>query len=111
MELRFLTTRLEKEFSSEKGLKKAHGQERAKKIMTRMGQLSAADDLEQLRNAPGRCHVLKWNLRNTFSLDLDGPYRLLFESTVVPPPVCPDGSLDWAAIKSVCILEVRDTHE
>lgn len=75
--------------------------------MKRMGQLAAADNLEQLRNAPGRCHLLTGNLSQTFSLDLDGPYRLLFEST----EELEDGTIDWNQITSVRIPEVRDTYE
>lgn len=98
-------------FSSAKELNKVYGQKRAKVLMKRIGQLSAADNLEQLRNAPGRCHLLKGNLAHSFSLDLDGPYRLLFESTAEPPPLMDDGSLDWNKITDVRILEVRDTHD
>lgn len=111
MEIVFSTTKQEKEFNSQKELNKAHGQQRAKAITKRMGQLSAADNLGQLRNAPGRCHVLKGDLAGVFSVDLDGPYRLLFEPTESPPPVLDDGSINWSVITSVRILEVRDTHE
>lgn len=110
MDIEFSSTKQEKEFNSAKELQKAHGPQRAKAIKRRMGQLSAADNLEQLRNAPGRCHALKGNLAGVFSFDLDGPYRLLFEPTDKPPPL-DDGSINWSLITSVRILEVRDTHE
>ncbi len=111
MDIEFSSTKQEKEFNSAKELQKAHGQQRAKAIMRRMGQLSAADNLEQLRNAPGHCHVLKGDLAGVFSFDLDGPYRLLFEPTDNPPPLLNDGSINWSLITSLRILEVRDTHE
>lgn len=111
MDISFSSSKREKQFNSAKELNKVHGQQRAKAIMKRMGQLAAADNLEQLRNAPGRCHLLTGNLSQTFSLDLDGPYRLLFESTEDPPPQLEDDTIDWNQITSVRILEVRDTHE
>lgn len=111
MDIVFATTKMEKEFNSAKELNKSHGQQRAKVIMKRMTQLRGADNLEQLRNAPGRCHLLKQNLAGIFSLDLDGPYRLLFEPVENPPPLLEDGSIDWSLVTSVRVLEVRDTHE
>jgi len=111
MDIVFSSSKLEKEFNSGKELNKVHGPQRAKAIMKRVTQLAVADNLEQLRNAPGRCHVLKGDLAGIFSLDLDGPYRLLFESTGDSPPALDDGSIIWSLISSVRILEVRDTHD
>jgi plasmid maintenance system killer protein len=111
MDITFSSSRQEKEFNTDRELVWSHGQLRAKTIMKRMAQLAAADNLEQLRNAPGRCHLLKGDLAQTFSIDLDGPYRLLFESTEYPPPQMQDGTIDWTQITSIRILEVRDTHE
>jgi len=45
------------------------------------------------------------------SLDLDGPYRLIFKPAHDPVPAKPDGGLDWSGVTAVSILEVRDTHE
>ncbi len=111
MDVVFSSTKLAKEFNSAKELNKVHGQQRAKSIMKRMMQLAAADNLDQLRNAPGRCHVLKGDLACIFSLELDGPYRLLFEAADASPSITEVGSINWSLITSVRILEVRDTHE
>jgi len=51
--------------------------------------------LEIVRALPGRCHELHGNLDGVLSLDLEHPYRLLFEPTE-PPPRLPDGGLDQA---------------
>ena len=45
------------------------------------------------------------------SLDLDGPYRLIFEVANNPIPLKTDGGLDWIQVTSIKILEVEDTHE
>jgi len=44
-------------------------------------------------------------------LDLDGPYRLVFEVAQNPVPRKPDGGLDWKIIATIRILEVTNTHE
>lgn len=75
-----------------------------------MTQLSAADNLDQLRNAPGRCHMLIGNLAGIFSLDLDGPYRLLFSASEIDALEA-DNSIDWRLVTKVRILEVRNTHD
>lgn len=41
--------------------------------------MRAAPTLEAMRNLPGRCHELRGNRGGQLSIDLDGPYRLLFE--------------------------------
>lgn len=45
------------------------------------------------------------------SLDLDHPYRLIFEPANEPIPTKPDGGLDWNKVTAVRILGVEDTHE
>jgi proteic killer suppression protein len=43
-------------------------------------------------------------------LDLDGPYRLIFEPAHERKPEKEDGSLDWSAVTVVRVLGVEDTH-
>lgn len=101
-----------KTFSLEKALIKAHGAERAKRIMRRLAQLQVAEVLEDLRNAPGRCHQLHGNRDEEFTLDLDGPYRLAFRIANNPIPRSEDdGSIDWNLVTHIEVLEVVDTHD
>ena len=72
----------------------------ARRVGLRLDDLAAAETLEIVRVLPGRCHELHGDLDGVLSLDLDHPYRLLFEPTE-PPPRLPDGGLDQA----------EDTHE
>jgi len=44
-------------------------------------------------------------------LDLDHPYRLLFEPHHSPVPVTEDGGVDWSGVAAVKILGIGDTHE
>ena len=86
------------------------GSVRGAVLQRRLKQLSAATYLEDLRNAPGHCHELAADRVGELSLDLDGPYRLIFRPTDDPSPAREDGGLDWGAVTSVTILEIADTH-
>jgi proteic killer suppression protein len=44
------------------------------------------------------------------SLDLEHPYRLIFEPATDPLPTKLDGGLDWSEVRAVRILEIDDTH-
>lgn len=64
-----------------------------------------------MRQLPGRCHELIGDRKGEISIDLDGPYRLIFEPADNPPPTNEDGGLDWKRVTAVVILAVEDTHE
>lgn len=87
------------------------GDVRARLIGSRLDDLHAADSLADMRNLPGRCHELTGDREGTFSIDLDGPYRLLFKSGHIPVPLKPDGGIDWTKISSIIVLGVENTHE
>lgn len=110
MEIVFAAARLEKLCNSDRELVREYGPQRAKITRRRLDQLRAAETLEVMRNLPGRCHELTGDLKGTLSIDLDGPYRLLFEPAENPPPVKPDGGLDWNLVTAIRILRVEDTH-
>lgn len=59
----------------------------------------------------GRPHPLTGDRAGQFSVDLDGPMRLLFEPTDQPPPTLEAGGIDWKQVSSVRILEIGDTHD
>lgn len=43
-------------------------------------------------------------------MDLDGPYRLIFEPADDPVPTKDDGGLDWSRVTTIRALGVEDTH-
>ena len=90
-------------------LQRKHGQHRARKIRQRLDELRAAENLAEMWNI-GRCHELVGDRKGQLSLDLDGPYRLIFEVADNPVPTKPDGGLDWSQVTAVKILGVEDTH-
>jgi plasmid maintenance system killer protein len=111
MDIIFRTSKLEKECNDRNLLQKRQGQIRAKLIQRRLDDLRAAEVLEDMRNIPGRCHELRGNRAEQLSLDLDGPYRLIFEPANDPVPKKADGGLNWNQVTAVRIIDVEDTHE
>lgn len=108
----FASTKLQKECNDARLLVKKHGALRAKLIQKRLSELQAATVLNDLRNLPQvRCHELHGNRKGELSVDLDHPYRLIFEIADNPIPAKPDGGLDWMKATAVCIKGIEDTHE
>ena len=99
------------DWCSAKRLIRRHNVQRAQLIGRRLDDLRAAPTLEVMRNLPGRCHELKGDRLGQLSVDLDGPYRLIFRPATEPRPTNPDGGLDWTRVTAVVVLEVADTHE
>jgi plasmid maintenance system killer protein len=109
VEVFFEDSRLGKKFESDPDLRRAYGTERTEKLRRRRAQLLTAETLEDLRRGPGRCHELTGNYAGLLSLDLDGPYRLIFRPTEETDPK-PDGGLDWTKVTSVVVTGVIDPH-
>jgi plasmid maintenance system killer protein len=111
MDIVFKDKKFAKLCNSQKLLVKEFGLDRAKRIRRRLDDLRAATMLEDMRKIPGRCHELLYDRSGQLSLDLDHPYRLIFEPACDPVPKKPDGGLDWTKISAVAIIGVEDTHE
>jgi proteic killer suppression protein len=91
-------------------LQKRYGPNRARKISQRLSTLSAAETLADMRHFPGRCHELTGDRAGQLALDLDGPYRLIFEPHHNPLPRKDDGGLDWTAVTAITIITIEDYH-
>lgn len=76
----------------------------------RLDDLRAAECLAVMKMLPGRCHELSANLKGLLAIDLDGPYRLIFEPAHDPVPVDEDGRLIWDEVTAICILRIEDYH-
>lgn len=97
---------------NQRKLRKKHGDKRAKKITLRLATLRAAETLEDMRYASGRCHELTEDRKEQFALDLDHPYRLIFTPDHDPIPTkTGDGGIDWTSVTAILIVEVIDYHE
>lgn len=111
MVILFKTAKLEKECNNENLLVKRFGALRAKLLKRRLNELQAATSLDVLRSLPqSRGHELKGNRKGQLSVDLDHPYRLIFEPADNPIPKKSDGGLDWNKVTKVRIIGVEDTH-
>ena len=114
MEVLISDTKLKKVLEDDKERKRHFGTEMAKKIQIRMAALAAAESLVDFwppSSGPERCHELKADLAGTFSIDLKHPYRLLFKPTDPEHrSSTKDEKARWAAIKSVSITGIEDTH-
>ena len=86
------------------------GQARSELYLTRIGDLLAAETLEDVRNLPGRYHELKENRKGQWACDLDHPYRLIFEPHETPIPTNSSGQYIWLEIKGVEIIEINNYH-
>ena len=109
LEVFFEDSRLGRAFTSDAELRRKYGPERAKKLRVRRSALLAAETLDDLRHAPGRCHELTGNYAGLLSLDLDGPYRLYFRPAEETDPK-PGGGLDWAKVTAVVATDIVDPH-
>ena len=114
MNITFKTKKLQKIFNQQKELIRKYGERRAKLMQLRLVQLHAAQSLADLwppYSGPARCHQLKGNRAETFSVDLEHPYRLLFCPNHNPIPVREEGGFDWSQITAIEIIGVEDTHD
>lgn len=112
MRISFKTDKLRKEFENEHALKRNRGPAQAKKIMTRLAQFEAADNLAQLRPPqPGNFHGLSADKAGWLACSLDGNYRLIFEVADDPVPALDAGGLDWPKVTQIRIVGVIDYHE
>lgn len=109
MDIFFKSNRLKRQCSDDRAAQKAFGTQRAKLIRRRLDDLFAAECLEDMRGLPGRLHELTGDQAGVLSLDLDGPYRLLFEAATPSDPE-PKAKADWSTVTCVKILGIEDTH-
>jgi len=80
-------------------------------LKRRLDELRDAANLAVLRLFPQvRCHELKGSREGTLAVDLDHPYRLIFEPANNPIPRKIDGGLDWTSITVIKVLSVEDYH-
>lgn len=111
MDIIFASDKLREQCNNSKKGVKAFGPDRARRLRKRLDDIDAAGSLDDFNLLPGRCHELTGTKRGQFSLDLDHPYRLIFEPAHNPVPRNEGGGLDWKGITAVRILGIEDTHE
>ncbi len=79
MEIKYKNNKLEKECTNYLISQRKYGKEMAFKIFERINQLISANSIEDLlRWNIGRCHKLKGDKKDFYSMDLIHPFRIVF---------------------------------
>ena len=111
MQVVFASSRLQKVCTDPLVRQRRLGAERGLKVQHRLTQLHAAPTLADLATLPqARFHELTGNRKGQCSVDLDGPYRLIFEVLDEPIPRQSDGGIDLSQVRGVRLLEITDPH-
>ncbi len=108
MEISFRDRQMQKLCSDERSAVKELGPIRAKRLRTRLNELGLAARVAELLT--GRPHPLKGDRAHQFSVDLDGPMRLIVEAND-PAAIVPGGAIDWPNVTAVWVVALEDTHE
>ena len=106
----FASKKLRKQCNSLKVTQRTWGTRRGKLVMQRLDEITDADNLAILKLVHPRCHPLTGDRQGQWSLDLEHPYRLIFEVANDPIPELESGGVDPRRVTVVRILEVEDTH-
>lgn len=111
MDIIFGSNKLERDCNEAKRARKRFGAKRAERLKQRLDELHAAEVLADMRTLPqARCHVLTQDRKGQLAVNLDHPYRLIFEPANRPVPKLPDGGIDWGRVTAVKVLEITDYH-
>ena len=110
MEICFEDQALARTCSEKKLRVRAWGLPGSKKVAVRLQQLQAAGTLQDMRNLPGRCHELAGDRSGSLAVDVGKTLRIVFRPTKSPPPLKPDGGLDWTSIDDITIVEIVNYH-
>lgn len=109
MKISFLDADIEGLCKQSKLATRRLGAESAKKLQRRLNELFAASVVAEL--VAGRPHPLERDRAGQFSVDLHGGCRLIFKPTKQPPLSKADGSIDWAQVDDITIIEAGDYHD
>lgn len=104
MELRYKNNKLRKLLEDINALLRKYGKRQASEIVTRLGELLAAESLADIFAVPqARTHWLEGPWKGHFSVDIVHPYRIY---------VLPENGnrSDPKTITIVCVIEILDPH-
>lgn len=110
MEISFDKKKLAKLCNSEDNLRAEYGPRMAKLIQQRLLDLSEAENLEEMRSLPGRCHALTQDWAGHLAVDLVHPDRLVFRPDHNPVPTNKGGGLDWGKVTEIVVVGIGDYH-
>ena len=80
MEISYKNNKIKNVCTDAKVSDRTYGKEMSEKIQMRIGEIEAADTVEDMiKFHIGRCHSLINNRKGQYAVDLVHPYRLIFE--------------------------------
>ncbi|MEU6041739.1 type II toxin-antitoxin system RelE/ParE family toxin [Actinomadura sp. NPDC047616] len=79
MKVYFADRRLRDRCADDRELRKEYGAEGAKKIRLRLAVLAAAESLDDVMRAPGKCHPLQGDRAGCYAMMLHAGWRLVFQ--------------------------------
>lgn len=110
MKIKFKNNKLEKQLTEPKEIVRCFGL-MAKKVVQRMAELKAAENLNVMRTIPAaRCHELSGTRKGQLAVDISPNFRLLFVPANNPTPLKDDGGLNWILITDIEIITTEDYH-
>lgn len=83
----------------------------AKKLIARLADLDAAQDLSLAPTLPGRFHALKADRAGQFAFHLTGGVRLVIAPAKNPVPCLPDGSMNLQQVTAIQIVFIGNYHD
>ncbi|TDC61295.1 killer suppression protein HigA [Actinomadura sp. GC306] len=108
MEVRYADPDLRDLCASDRALRRKYGAVCARRIATRLRTLEAADSVDDLMRAPGRCHPLNGTYYgDCFAFRLHGGLRLVFRLLTDEERKAQEIPDDTAAL----VVEIIDYHE
>lgn len=112
MLIEFDTPKLKRLCETFQAGRRTWGDKVMRKIGQRLGELQAANNLEDLRNlAPGASpHPLKGKYAGLFAVSLHGAYRMIFKPTNDPEEYETADGMDRKRITAIKILKIEDYH-
>ena len=90
---------------------RAFGKACAAKLKRRLAVLEAAESLADVpKQRPERCHALKADRHGQFAVDVDHPFRLVFEPADPVTCTAEGGNIAEREVKAIRILAPEDHH-
>ena len=80
MDITYKNRKIERICTNAKVADREYGSQMSAKIHMRIDEIRAVDTVEEMiQFRIGRCHALKGNRKGQYAVDLEHPYRLVFE--------------------------------
>ena len=107
----FKYRKLQKACNFEKTSIEEWGPQLAGRVRQRLAEFKAANSLSDISHLPPpRLHGLTGDRDGQFAVDLQHPFRLVFEPANDPVPLDSMSGIDKSRVTAILIIEVEDYH-